>query len=186
MEKIKLGCNISALPMPVSLIGTMVEGKANFAAIAWINRANYNPPLWVAAINKNHWTMTGIRGSGTFSVNFPSVDLLEKTDYCGIASGRKVDKSTIFDVFYGNLATAPMIKDCPLTIECRLYQIIELPFNALVVGEAIEAYSEERFLTDGKPDLQKIRPFVLTMPDNRYWSIGEPIGKAWSVGKSLM
>jgi hypothetical protein len=46
-------------------------------------------------------------------------------------------------------------------------------------------YTEDRFLTDGKPDIQKINPFTLTMPDNRYWGVGKVVGKAWSDGKKL-
>jgi hypothetical protein len=44
-------------------------------------------------------------------------------------------------------------------------------------------YADEDCLTEGKPDVQKINPFVLTMPDNSYWAVGERIGKAWSIGK---
>jgi hypothetical protein len=62
---------------------------------------------------------------------------------------------------------------------------LRLPFNTLYVGEIVEAYSEDRYLTDGKPDVKKIKPFTLTMPDNNYWEVGNNIGKAWSIGKKL-
>jgi hypothetical protein len=47
------------------------------------------------------------------------------------------------------------------------------------------AYSEERFLTEGVPDIKKINPFMLSMPDNGYWSVGELVGRAWSDGKAM-
>lgn len=185
MEKIELKLNTHFYPMPMTLVGTQEKEKANFAAIGWINRANYKPPLIVAAINKNHFTAKMIEQNKEFSINIPGKDLVVKTDYCGITSGKKEDKSQLFEIFYGTLEHAPMIKECPIAMECKLYKMVELPFNNLYIGEIIGAYSEERFLTENKPDIQKIHPFTLTMPDNNYWSVGENIGKAWSSGKKL-
>jgi len=68
---------------------------------------------------------------------------------------------------------------------CRLHDAVKLPSNTLYIGEIIEAFSEEQYLTSGKPDIQKIRPFTLTMPDNSYWAIGDQVGKAWNIGKKL-
>jgi flavin reductase (DIM6/NTAB) family NADH-FMN oxidoreductase RutF len=96
-----------------------------------------------------------------------------------------VDKSGLFEVFYGKLKSAPMISTCPISVECRVVQTIDLPTNTFFIGEIITIYSEERFLTDGKPDAKKVNPFLLTMPDNRYWSIGECVGKAWSAGNAI-
>jgi len=57
--------------------------------------------------------------------------------------------------------------------------------QTLYIGDIVEVYTEERFLTDGKPDVKKINPFTLTMPDNHYWRVGEMAGRAWSAGKKL-
>lgn len=76
-----------------------------------------------------------------------------------------------------------MIEGCPLAIECRVHDIVELPTNYLVLGEAVEAYSEERFLTEDGLDIRKANLVVLTMPDNRYWTVGECLADAWEVGK---
>jgi flavin reductase (DIM6/NTAB) family NADH-FMN oxidoreductase RutF len=78
-----------------------------------------------------------------------------------------------------------MIRECPLSLECRLVNAVDLPTNSLFIGEIVGAYSEERYLTEGKPDIKKISPFTLTMPDNNYWKIGGNAGKAWSVGKNF-
>ncbi len=67
-------------------------------------------------------------------------------------------------------------------IECRLSQIVELPTHGLFIGEIVAAYSEERFLTDGQPDIHKINPLLLTLPDKRYWAFGEQAGLAWKDG----
>jgi flavin reductase (DIM6/NTAB) family NADH-FMN oxidoreductase RutF len=100
-------------------------------------------------------------------------------------SGKKTDKSQLFDVFFGSLPGAPLIRECPLVMACRLNQAVKLPFDTIYIGDVVEVYTEERFLTDGKPDIKKIDPFTLTMPDNRYWRVGEEAGKAWSAGKKL-
>jgi flavin reductase (DIM6/NTAB) family NADH-FMN oxidoreductase RutF len=110
---------------------------------------------------------------------------MEKTDYVGIVSGRAADKSTLFDVFYGELPHAPLIRECPLAMACRVQQTVELAVDTLYIADIVEAFSEERFLTDGRPDVKKMDPFVLTMPDNGYWRVGEKIGTAWSAGKKL-
>jgi flavin reductase (DIM6/NTAB) family NADH-FMN oxidoreductase RutF len=68
---------------------------------------------------------------------------------------------------------------------CKVYDAVKLPFDTLFIGEIVEVFSEDRYLTDGIPDVTKIRPFTLTMPDNNYWEVGKNIGKAWSIGKKL-
>lgn len=185
MEKIDIGKNGFVYPMPVALLGTNVGDKANFMALGWVMRANNNPPMLTAAVNKNHLTNKAIRKMKTFSVNFPNRDLIELVDYCGLVSGKRTDKSDLFEIYYGNLKTAPMIKECSLSLECKLTDIYEMPTNDLFIGEIVSTYTEERYLTDNKPDIKKINPAVLTMPDNNYWSVGENIAKAWNIGKNL-
>ena len=185
MAKINLGANAYIYPMPVTLVGATVEGKANFMAVGWVMRVNMKPPLLAVALNKAHFTPRGIREHRTFSVNFPGADLMEKADYCGLVSGHKVDKSGLFRVFYGELETAPLIEECPLGLECRLYQVVELPANDLFIGEIVAAHADEDCLTDGRPDIEKINPLVLTMPDNNYWTVGAHAGRAWEAGKKL-
>jgi len=185
MKKSQIDNNVYLYPMPVVLVGTMIEGKANFMAVGWVRRVNFLPPMIAIVINIAHYTPKGIQENGSFSVNIPGRSMLEETDYCGLVSGKTTDKSELFELFFGKIPTAPMIEDCPLNIECRLVQTVELPSNYLFIGEIVGAYCEDRFLTDGKPDIKKMDPFVLSMPDNRYWSVGEHIGNAWSIGKKL-
>jgi flavin reductase (DIM6/NTAB) family NADH-FMN oxidoreductase RutF len=183
--KINIGKQNFIYPMPVTLVGANVQGKANFAAIAWVNRICYEPPMVAIGLRSSRHTYKGIMENRSFSVCHPSVELLDKTDYCGIVSGSKVDKSALFKIFYGELKTAPMIEECPYCLECKLFTTVHLGTHELIVGEIVSAYTEEKFLTNGKPDIQKLRTFMLTMPDNNYWSIGEIAGKGWSNGKKL-
>jgi len=63
--------------------------------------------------------------------------------------------------------------------------VVELPANEFFIGEIVDAFCGEEFLTEGVPDTAKIRPFTLTMPDNRYWEMGRSTAKAWSIGKRI-
>jgi flavin reductase (DIM6/NTAB) family NADH-FMN oxidoreductase RutF len=136
-------------------------------------------------VSRNNASNKAILDTCEFSVNLPTVDMVEVTDYTGLVSGKRVDKSGLFEVFYGELKSAPMISDCPITIECKVTQTVELPTNSFFIAEIVNIYSEEKYLADGKPDIKKINPFVLTMPDNNFWAIGEPVGKAWNAGKAV-
>jgi flavin reductase (DIM6/NTAB) family NADH-FMN oxidoreductase RutF len=185
MNKIKIDTGAAFLyPMPMVLVGAVVAGRANFMAVGWVARVNFRPPLFAVALGA-HYTNQGIEENQQFSINIPDVALMQKTDYCGLVSGSKSDKSTIFQVFYGELEKAPLIGECPVAMACTLVQTVKLPSNTLFIGEPKEVFTEEKYMSGGQLDVEKINPFTLTMPDNGYWSIGEKIGKAWSIGKEL-
>jgi flavin reductase (DIM6/NTAB) family NADH-FMN oxidoreductase RutF len=185
MDKIKIENNAFVYPMPMVLAGTLVGDRPNFMAVGWVSRVNNAPPLIAMALGRTHFTNEGIRTSKAFSVNVPGEDLMEKTDYCGLVTGKKEDKSSLFKLFRGDVTGVPMIEECPLCMECRLFQTVDLPTNELFIGEIVGVYTEERYLTDGKPDVKKINPFSLTMPDNNYWKVGDLAAKAWKVGRNL-
>ena len=182
--KMQIGQNFF-IPMPVVLVGTQISGKANFMTVGWCTRANASPPMIACGIGNHHYTPKGIEETKTFSVNIPSSDIMQKTDYCGIVSGKDTDKSKVFDIFYGSLKTAPMIKECSVNLECRLLRSVPLPTNTVYIGEIVEVYADESVIKDGKPDFPAIDPLFLTMPDNRYWTLGKYTGNAWSAGKKL-
>jgi len=173
-------------PVPCSLVGANVGGKATYIAIAWFTMVHPRPPYVMVTMNKAHYTNAGIKENGTFSVNIPSADMVEKTDYCGLVSGRKYDKSALFETFYGKLKTAPMVKETPFSAECRLVQTVDLPLEELFIGEIVAAYCEERFLTDGQPDLRKMSPLILVQNQKMYATVGRDVAPAWEAGKKLI
>lgn len=185
MTKIKMDNGSAFLfPMPMVIVGAVVGGKPNFMAVAWASRVNFKPAMFAVALGRHH-TNSGIDETREFSINIPDISLMQKTDYCGLVSGSKTDKSEIFNIFYGELGKAPLIQDCPVCMSLALHDAVKLPFDTLYIGEVNEVFTEEKYLSNGMPDIRKINPFMLTMPDNRYWSVGENIGKAWHIGKSL-
>ena len=183
MAKKELGRKPFLFPMPVVLVGANVKGKPNYLTAAWVNIVNYDPPMIMAALNKVRYTSIGIKENQTFSVNVPSADMVKITDYCGLFSGHKTDKSLLFESFYGKLKTAPLIAECPVNLECRLIQTVELKTHEVFIGEIIETYAEENFLSNGAPDLKKINPFVFSISGDSYYQLGELLARAHHVGK---
>lgn len=180
----KVRVRFPSLALPVSLVGANIGGKPNFEAIAWFTFLGSKPILVGVCSDKSHHTNLGIRENGTFSVNIPRAELAIETDYCGLNSGSKVDKSDVFDVFYGDLGTAPMIRECHVNMECKLVQTLELGNNELLVGEVIASYVDEECLSDGKCDVEKVNPFFYEegrVPPS-YWRIGEKLGTAFQIG----
>ena len=100
MTKIEVKPEIAPFPKPSCIIGASVDGRPNFMNIVWVNRMNRSPNIWSVSINTKHHTLRGIKQTNVFSMNFPNTALAEKTDYVGLVSGRDVDKSEIFEVFY--------------------------------------------------------------------------------------
>lgn len=99
--------------------------------------------------------------------------------------GRKVSKADLFEIERGELAHAPMIQQCPLSMELRLKEVIVLGHHEIFVGEIVNTYIQETCLTDEKPDLEKIDPILFDMMKLDYWSLGRRTGKPWRDGKAL-
>lgn len=185
MGRINIGDNAFILPMPQAILGTHYQGRANFMAVAWLTRVNFQPCMMAVAVNARHATGLGIAECGQFSINLPHEGMVAETDLMGLVSGKQVDKSAFFDVHYGELDRAPLIRDCPLSLECELVNTVPMDTNTLFIGRLVGAWTEERYLTDGVVDIEKVRPFTLSMPDNRYWGLGAQVGRAWHDGKAL-
>ncbi len=188
MTKVTMDNKTLVYPLPAFLIGANVDGKPNFMTAAWSGIAGSTPPMITVALRHNRYTLKGIRQNMTFSVNVPSVDLVKETDYCGTVSGAKVDKveACQFKVFYGKLDTAPLIEQCPVNLECKALHILDVGSHALIVGRIEETYVSENCLTNGEPDVDKIKPLTyVTQPGRRYQALGEVVANAYSIGREL-
>jgi flavin reductase (DIM6/NTAB) family NADH-FMN oxidoreductase RutF len=150
MKKTLGGIN-ALYPTPTVIVGAVVDSKPNFITIAHIGIANHATPHLISiSMGKVHYTNSGIRENKEFSVNIPSEKLVVETDYVGIVSGKKVDKSGVFEIFYGSLSKAPMIKACPVCMECRLFDTYDTPAHDLFIGEIVETHAEESVLTTAR------------------------------------
>lgn len=173
-------------PMPTTLVGANVDGKANFLAVAHVGIMNHGTPQFLSVgLSKSHHTNAGIYQNRTFSICLPSEDLMVKTDYCGIMTGKNTDKASLFDVFYGETKTAPMIRECPVCMELILKDVLTYGQHEIFIGELKNTYVQEAVLTNDKIDIAKVRPLIFDMSSLSYWSLGKPVGKCWSEGKAL-
>ncbi|MBD3194803.1 MAG: flavin reductase family protein [Candidatus Lokiarchaeota archaeon] len=171
--------------MPVVIVGANVVNKPNFMTIAWCGIVENDPPMISISASKKHYTNIGIHENKTFSINIPTKDIVELTDYVGIKSGKEIDKSSLFSVFYGDLENAPMIEEAPLNLECKLHKIVNLgESHDFFIGEIINVFINEDCLEGGIPDIQKINPIIYSTKQRSYWSIGKKIGEAWNIGKN--
>ena len=110
---------------------------------------------------------------------------MAETDYVGLYTGKKHDKSTLFKVFYGQLETAPMITECLVNAECTLHDVYDTATHDIFIGEIVETYADETVLEEGRIDIAKLKPILFDMASRKYWSLGRDIAKCWSIGKDL-
>ncbi|MDD2237455.1 MAG: flavin reductase family protein [Kiritimatiellae bacterium] len=185
MTKVKAGA-INPLPVvPITLVGANVNGRPNYTAIGFVNGVNIKPPILYVSLNRVHHTAKGILENGTFSINIPSAKFVAETDCCGLVSGRLADKSALFTTFYGELETAPMIEEFPITCECRYTgQQVEFADDIVYFGEVIQVYlSDEVAGQDRSIDIAKVDPIVYSGLENKYRRLGEDVGAGWSIGR---
>ena len=181
--KKKLGGINALFPTPTVLAGATVNGKPNFITIAYIGIMDHTHISLCSG--KVHYTNAGIKENKTFSVCLPPENLVIETDYCGIVTGKKTDKASLFNVFYGELKTAPMIQQCKICMECRLDRIIDFPNHDVFIGEIVQTYADESVLSGGEIDISKLKPLLFDMNSKKYWSMGDEIAKCWDIGKQL-
>jgi flavin reductase (DIM6/NTAB) family NADH-FMN oxidoreductase RutF len=182
MGKKKLGPQPMIWPHPTVLVGANIDGKPDFAAVAWTGVAAGKPPCVTIGLQPHRYSLKGIYQNKTFSVNVPSIDLVKEADYCGLVSGKDTDKvkDCKFRVFYGDLKTAPLIEQCPINLECEVLHLLNLGSHILVVGRVVETYFAEDCLTEGFPDMAKARPFIFGY--KKYYALGEAIANPFKSG----
>jgi flavin reductase (DIM6/NTAB) family NADH-FMN oxidoreductase RutF len=181
--KKELGAKNCLYPLPTVLVGANIDDKPNYITIAHVGIMDMGSIS--LGMGKGHFTNRGIKQNQTFSINIPSIDLVKEVDYCGLVSGKNTNKSSLFENFYGKLKTAPMIKNCPINMECKLIKTVDFPAHDIFIGEVVATYCDDEYLTDGIVDFAKVNPIMFVMNDVSYWKLGERFAKAWSVGKDL-
>lgn len=181
--KVDIGAKNCLYPLPTTLVGALVDGKPNYITIAHVGIMDHVSVS--LGMGKIHYTNAGIRANGTFSINIPSVKMIKKTDYCGLFSGTKENKASLFKTFFGKLKTAPMIEECAINMECELVKTIDFPNHDVFVGKIVNTFCDEDVLSGGSVDFGKVEPILFVMNDRSYWSLGKRIAKAWDIGKDL-
>lgn len=186
MNKTKMGTQQLLNPKPVVVVGTFLDDKPNFITVSWIGNTSSNPATIAIAIRDIRYSLKGILNNKTFSVNIPSEELINETDYCGSVSGLDYNKveECKFKIFFGNLNNAPLIEQCPINIECEVFKIVKIGDHSLIIGKIIETYISDDCFTNGIPDVRKINPmsFCTLSPESMgYYKVGDFIGDTSSI-----
>ncbi len=182
MKKVRINDYPMINPTPVVIAGAIVNGKPNYVTIGAFGVVCQGPIFYISLKN-THYTTIGVKESGFFSINIPAASMVQKTDYCGMVSGRKTDKSKLFDSFYDAAGNAPMITDCPMNYLCKVVQTTSVDDFEVFFGEIVATYVNEQCLANGKPDPLKVDPTFL-MGFN-YYNFGQRIGDVFKEGNAI-
>ncbi len=184
MTKTSFGAMMPPIAFPICMAGSNIEGRPNYCTLAWFTMIDDIPPTIGLVMAKERRTKDGMLENGTFSVNLPSTALAAATDYVGITSGHEADKSEVFESFYGTLGTAPMIEECPVTMECELLRIVEFETTDMIVGRIVGLYADEGVFNDKVPDAGRMDPLLYLSTASTYHHLGERMADAFKIGKT--
>ena len=173
-------------PVPAVLVSSgRVEGPRNIITLAWAGTVNSEPPMLVLGVRKSRQSYQLIRDSQELVVNLARHDQAHILDYCGHASGKKVDKFERLGLtpLPGELVKAPLVAECPVNIECLVRQELSLPSHQVFVCEVVKVWADEGVLAEGG-----ISP-TLSSPvcyyGGHYWSLGQDLGKMGALFKKV-
>jgi flavin reductase (DIM6/NTAB) family NADH-FMN oxidoreductase RutF len=162
--------------------------KPNGMTAAWVGICCSKPPCVAVSLREATYSYGHIADRKAYTLSIPSEDLVEKVDYFGMASGRDEDKFAAagLTAVRGEFVEAPYVSECPVVIECRVVQTVELGLHTQFVGEIVDIKADEDVLGEGGvPDMAKVRPVIFAPESRRYYGVGEYLGRAFSVGKRL-
>ena len=180
MQK-NIGSKLALYPMPLLVIGTMVDGKANWILVGHSGIIGHDRVM--VSLVKTHYTNKGIKDTKTLSINIVSEEMLKKADYVGSVSGSKQDKSDVFEYHIGE-AGAPIINTAPVVMECKVEDNYETDnFDNFIMPIANTYVQEENLDEKGKIDYTKFNPVLFEFPNYTYLRTGETIGNCLKLDK---
>ncbi|MBQ3655629.1 MAG: flavin reductase family protein [Bacteroidales bacterium] len=173
-------------PVPVVMLSCGdINGKKNIITVAWAGTICSDPPMVSVSIRKSRFSHQIIKESGKFVINLVSEDLVKETDWCGVKSGSDTDKFAQMNLTAEKAETSdlPIIKECPVNIECTVTQILELGSHDMFLAK-VDSVSVREDLIDssGAMDLKKAK--LVAYSHGEYFSLGEKLGSfGYSVRK---
>lgn len=179
-------------PMPVSLVVTGTMENANIVTIAWVTLLTSAPPTLGISVGTRGLSGEEIKKNKNFTVNIASADIMHEADFCGITSGKewdKFEKSGLTKMPSHHIAS-PIIKECPLNIECELTESRMVGRTNHFTGKILEVHMDSDKLknTDdpGSFIVDACNPLIYIGGAREYRALGKKIGDAYSIGKKLM
>lgn len=174
-------------PIPAVMITCRDKaGNDNIITIAWTGTICTNPAMAYISVRPERHSYNMIKETGEFVINLTTKDLVYATDYCGVRSGRDVDKFAELGLTkeQASKVDVAMIGESPVNIECKVVKIDELGSHHMFVAEVVAVHADKKYMDEkGKFDLSKSDPIVYS--HGEYYSMGEKLGTfGYSVKKS--
>ncbi|MGN0411633.1 MAG: flavin reductase family protein [Lachnospiraceae bacterium] len=178
MEKITWKPGNMLYPLPVVMVSCADRaGNDNILTIAWTGTICSNPPMLSISVRKERHSYPMIHETGEFVVNLTTEDLVFATDYCGVKSGRDVDKWKEMNLTResGEVVKAPMIKESPVNIECRVTEEKDLGSHVMFLAEVVSVHADKAYMDEKqKFHLDKADPIVYS--HGTYFGMGRELG----------
>ena len=165
-------------PLPAVMVSvTDGQGNDNIITVAWTGTICTNPPMVYISVRPSRYSYEMLKKTGEFVINLTTEELAFATDYCGVRSGRDVDKFKEAHLTKepAQFVKAPMIKESPVSIECRLTEVKELGSHHMFLAEVLAVHAQQEYIDkNNKFQLNKAKPIV--------YSHGEYLGTGKSLG----
>jgi flavin reductase (DIM6/NTAB) family NADH-FMN oxidoreductase RutF len=189
--KISLPAQSVLLPSPVLIIGTYrPDGRPNIMNAACGGVTCLQPPSISVSLREATLTYRNIRQNGAFTVNIPSEKYMKEADFAGLVSGREYDKFKEAGLTpeKSQLVNAPIVKEFPYALECKLIHQVELGLHTMFIGEVAGMVADNEVLSPNRfPDIEKVRPMLFGFFGSMaYYGIGGKLGGAFSSGYELL
>lgn len=173
-------------PVPAVMLSCQREGeKPNIITVAWAGTICSDPVMLSVSIRKERHSHDIISETGEFVVNLTTEELCFATDYCGVKSGRDVDKFKEMHLTdeKASKVKAPLIGESPVNLECKVVDVKELGSHDMFIAQVVAVHVDEKYLDDkGRLDLGKAK--LITYSHGEYFGLGKKLGKfGYSVEK---
>ena len=173
-------------PLPVVMVSAAdKEGRDDIITVAWAGTVCTNPPMVSISIRPERYSYHMIRETGEFVINLTTEELAFATDYCGVKSGRDVDKfKTGLTREKAEKVKAPMIAEAPVSIECKVKEVRELGSHHMFIAQVAAVHADEKYMDEkNRFDLNRARPIVYS--HGEYLGTGKKLGTfGYSVKKA--
>ncbi len=178
MSKISFKPGNMLYPLPVVMVSSAdKEGKPNIITIAWAGTICSEPPMVSISVRKERYSHKLISESGEFVINLTTEDLAYATDYCGVKSGRDVDKFKEMNLtpLKADKVAAPLIAESPVNLECKVTEVKELGTHDMFLAEVVAVHVDDKYMDEkNKFHLEYAKPIVYS--HGTYLKTGEEIG----------
>lgn len=165
-------------PLPAVMVSVRDRsGNDNIITVAWAGTVCTNPPMVSISVRPERYSYHMLEESKEFVINLTTERLCYATDYCGVRSGRDVDKFREMKLTKteASIINAPMIGESPVNLECRVEKIEKLGSHHMFIAKVLAVHADEDYMDgNGKFDLNRAQPMVYS--HGEYYGLGEKLG----------